>query len=342
MDDTKSNVDKLILDNQKLIYKVIKDLKCYWKTEDEFQNLYDAGLEGLIRGAKAYDGTTTPGTYLYTCIKNMICREFYVSEQLNKRINKEIMISLNAEISDDSDETYLDFIEDTTINLEEDLLKKLEIERILNAIDKILTPLQKEFTCHYYGINGYIRMNYRELAKKYNCSHQNAMDKVRKSVRKLKRYLEKNKGEAFMEEYRVRKGMKRCIKCNQNKPIEEFDFSTENKKYRKPYCKECEQKHYEMFIQPEPVRVPKKETIKESKENTLSNLNDILFNQLKKLESNDVDIENELRKSYAVSQLAQQIINNANTCIKAVQLTHKYEIKDTKSLSFIGTNNDND
>lgn len=91
------------------------------------------------------------------------------------------------------------------------------------------------------------------------------------------------------------------------------------------------------------VREKMEQKEKPNKPNTqynLNYLNEILFGQLEKIKSNDVDLENELRKTYAVSQLAQQIINNANTCIKAVQLTHKHEIKDTKSLSFIGINED--
>ena len=102
--------EELILNNLGLIYKVIKDLKCYWRTEDEFQDYYDAGLEGLIMGAKTYDGSSKPSTYLYPCIKNMIIREFVTSEQLKRRINKEIMVPLSEKISHESEDTYLDFI----------------------------------------------------------------------------------------------------------------------------------------------------------------------------------------------------------------------------------------
>ena len=51
---TKVEIDNLIITNQGLIGKAIKDLKCYWRTEDEFQDLYDAGMIGLIKGAKEY------------------------------------------------------------------------------------------------------------------------------------------------------------------------------------------------------------------------------------------------------------------------------------------------
>lgn len=100
--------------------------------------------------------------------------------------------------------------------------------------------------------------------------------------------------------------------------------------------KEIENKIKEVKEKMEQMEKP----TKPNTQHNLNQLNEILFEQLEKIKSSDTDLENELRKTYAVSQLAQQIINNANTCIKAVQLTHKYEIKDTKSLSFIGTNED--
>ena len=51
---TKVEIDNLIITNQGLIGKAIKDLKCYWRTEDEFQDLYDDGMIGLIKGKKEY------------------------------------------------------------------------------------------------------------------------------------------------------------------------------------------------------------------------------------------------------------------------------------------------
>lgn len=82
----------------------------------------------------------------------------------------------------------------------------------------------------------------------------------------------------------------------------------------------------------------KEETKK--KENTLQTLNNYLFEQLSNLNDNSNDLDKEIRKSYAVTQLAQQIINNANTCIKAVKLANEHKIKDKKTLSLIGLDNE--
>ena len=77
---------------------------------------------------------------------------------------------------------------------------------------------------------------------------------------------------------------------------------------------------------------------KENPKNTLLGLNDILFNQLNKLNSaTDDDFDKEIRKSYAVSQLAQQIVANTNTCIKALNLAKEQKI-DSRQITFVGIN----
>ena len=63
--------EKLVTENLALIVLMIKKLNCKWETDDEYQNYYDYGLEGLIRGAKTYDESKGKvSTYLCSCIKN--------------------------------------------------------------------------------------------------------------------------------------------------------------------------------------------------------------------------------------------------------------------------------
>lgn len=291
--------EKLILDNIPLIYKVIKDMHCYWKTEDEFQSLYDAGLEGLIRGAKVYDpATSKPGTYLYTCIKNMIVREIQTSEYDCRKINKQTMVSLNKEVNGENDTTYEDFIEDPNINIEEEIEKKLEIERLLYAVNSLENKKDKLAIKMYYGLDGYKPMTMQEVSEKMNVSRNMINIRLKRCLPKLKKYLMKNDREVFMLEEKPKSEIK-VIKQVEN---------------------------------PAPVEKPS---------NTLIELNQILFKQLDKLNNatDDVDFEKEIRKSYAVSQLAQQIVANTNTCIKALKVAKEQNIDD-KQLNLIGIGNE--
>lgn len=288
------NKDDLIVENIPLIYKCIKDMHCYWKTDDEFQSLYDAGLEGLIRGSKEYDDSKgKPSTFLYPCIKNMICREIYLSECDKRKIHKETMVSLNKEVNGENDTTYEDFVEDSKINIEEEIEKKLEIERLLNAVNKLKNEKDKLAVKMYYGLDGYTEGTYESVASIMGVTREMVRQRVSRAKQKLREYLKKQDREAFM---------------------------LEEKK---------------------PVVVKIESSVKENNDtkNTLLGLNDILFEQLNKLNNakDDEDFEKEIRKSYAVSQLAQQIVANTNTCIKAIKLAKEENI-DNKQLSFVGIN----
>lgn len=193
--------EKLILENIPLIYKVIKDMHCYWKTEDEFQSLYDAGLEGLIRGAKSYDNSKGKhSTFLYQCIRNMICREIYSSELDKRKINKEIMISLDKEVDPESDTTYKDYLEDVNVNIEAEIEKKLEVERLLSAVNSLKSQKDKLAIKKYYGLEGYSMKNCEEIAKEFGVSRTMIATRIRRCYPKLKKWLERNSIEAFMLE----------------------------------------------------------------------------------------------------------------------------------------------
>lgn len=188
------NEKELILTNQKLIYKCIKDMHLYWNNEDEFQEHYDNGLIGLIQGVRTYDESKDfkLSTYLCVCIKNAIAKGIQLSTNNKRKIHKEKMISLDKEINDISEDTYLDFIADQSVNIEDDFIKKVEIEKIINAINLILSPDQKRIISKNYGINGYKEKTYREIAKEENRSYDAIRGSIYSSTRKLRNFFEKN------------------------------------------------------------------------------------------------------------------------------------------------------
>lgn len=287
--NTKVDTDKLIIENQPLIYKVIKDMNCVYKTDDEFQELYDAGLEGLIKGAKIYDESKgKPSTWLYPCIQNkiMYCFTIRSAKKRKNESGRDISIYEKAYNDDDSLE-IIDIIEDPNINIEQDLEKKLEIEKLLYAVDKIKNEKDKIFLCEFYGIKGYERLQIKELQKKYGVSRNMVNFRIKRARETLRKFLENNDKEVFM---------------------------LENKK----------------------VIEPVKTNVKAAK---YKNLNDYLFEQIEKLNNKDVDLEKEIPKAKVIAQLSQQIINNANTYIKAVRTVKEFEIDDIETLNLLGFEN---
>lgn len=284
--------EKLVIDNIPLIHLVIKKLNLTWTTEDEFQDYYDAGLDGLIDGAKTFDETKgfTQATYLYTCIKNRITRYLYL-KTMPKRCNPNGRdISIDTKIGDEESKTISEIIPDPNVNIAEDLEKKLEIERLMYAVNHLENETDKEVLKMYWGLEGKERMTYKAIATQLGVTHQMIQQRIRRCYPKLKEYLRKNDKEVFMLE--------------QNKQV------------------------------PRTI-----EQTKTDNNNTLLDLNRILFDQLNALNNTDADLEKEMKKACVVVQLAQQITNNANTILKAANLTKETE-SNKNAMKLIGISND--
>ena len=189
-------VEELILNNTKLIYKCIKDMHLYWTTEDEWQTFYDDGLIGLINGAKSFDESKgiQLSTYLYKCIKTAICKGIYLSERAKRKANKNT-ISLDAYVSDKQDTTLIEFIPDTKIDMERQILEKEQIELIENIADKTLTDNQKRYFYKYYGLKGYREKTISEIATEEKVTGSNVRSTLLQSRRKIKYHLMKKKRE---------------------------------------------------------------------------------------------------------------------------------------------------
>lgn len=284
-------MDDLILENTKLIHKVIKDLHVKYSSDDEYQDYYDAGLIGLIEAAKKYDSSKSkPSSFFYPSIANKI-KHVFILKTAKKRCNEYGKdISLHSSISIEDNETeLLDLVEDKTINIENDFLEKMKIEKLYLALKKSLSEREYKLICQKYGLLGYKNYSYKELEEQEHCSHQNIGIILNRAKRKIKKYMESEGKEAFM--------------------LEDKQSKTENIK------------------------------INRSCNNTLSKVNEYLFNQLSALNDNSKDIEMEIKKSHAIVQLAQGITNNFNTCIKAVKLANEVdESKGNNVMSFIGIN----
>lgn len=183
---TKAEIDNLIITNQGLIGKVIKDLKCYWHTEDEFQDIYDAGMIGLIRGAKTYNKSKSSiGTYLYTCIKNEICKSIYLSEMQKRKINKKIFLSLDQPCAGDDTTTIEELIRDEKVNIEKEIINAITREEVRNAISK-LKPKYQQILKLKYGI-GCEQQSIVNIAKILGCSRKNVYALLMSARRAFKR-----------------------------------------------------------------------------------------------------------------------------------------------------------
>ena len=196
---SKEDYEKLFLNNINLIRHIIlKSVNLPLRTEKQILDEFiDVGYIGLTKAIKSYDinkmNETNFTSYAYKCIEYEIYRE------LKKRPPQlETNISLSSKINEEDDTDLEYFIGEDDKNFEnihseeyKKYSKKL-LEIIINSI-----PNQKniEIIKMHYGLDGYKKMTYREIAKVYGCSHENIriiVNKCLKSMREKSRDINKN------------------------------------------------------------------------------------------------------------------------------------------------------
>ena len=203
--------EKLVTDNLALIHLMIKKLNCKWETEDEYQNYYDYGLDGLINGAKTYDESKgKASTYLCQCIANGIRRIFYLNS-LPKRHNPAGPdISLNYELLESNRNDYTEFgdlIPDPNVNVEEEVEKILERENVLNAVNNLKIEKDKIVIKMYYGLDGYEECkSYDKIAEKFGVSRNAIYFRVKRAKEELKKSLKDAKDVSIQRKSKNKRG----------------------------------------------------------------------------------------------------------------------------------------
>ena len=186
-----SEEDRLVKDNIKLIYQVMKDHNLLYM-EDE---LYDVGLIGLTKGIKTFDKSrgTRVSTYIYACIKTEVLGYLRKSHAQKRTLFREV--SLNTKIktsqSDGDGVELIDYIADNRLDFEENVEKEERNKTLEKYVCK-LSSGQKELICHYYGILGYNKMTVSDLKRKYGTSKQAIFARRNRALEKLRTMYEKD------------------------------------------------------------------------------------------------------------------------------------------------------
>lgn len=156
----------------------------------KFDDLYDIGIIGFVRGINSYDETKNSKltTYLYECIKNEILKH------LEKENKKNETLSLNTNIGDNTE--LIDIIPSY-----EKYDEKLYLDEMLWAINRRLSFLKERDEIifkHLYGLDGYKVLSYQEICKKYNMTKQN-ITRIRKKVINILKYSTKDYYKTYQE-----------------------------------------------------------------------------------------------------------------------------------------------
>lgn len=175
------NEEQEYLNNKGLIYIALKTNRIYWKTPDEKQDYIDAGTDGLLKGIRTYDSNKgKKSTYYYACIEKEIYH--FLSYKTRKKRQMKI-VSLNLEIDDDKQELW-EFIPDET-NIEQEVIDKINDEKILNIIDTILSEKDRLIVKYHLGLNGYPTLTFEEIGKLYDNNKNAIRSRFLRSIRRV-------------------------------------------------------------------------------------------------------------------------------------------------------------
>lgn len=174
--------NKLIEHNLRLVAHVVKK---YYTVNCEQDDLISIGTIGLIKAVNTFksDKKIRLATYAARCIENEILMHF----RNLKKTSQDVYISDPIDTDKNGNAlTFIDIIADDS-NIDEEIDKKLKLEKLHNIFDKTLNKREKQIIKMRYGLGGEKELTQREIAQKLAISRSYvsrietaALEKLRK------------------------------------------------------------------------------------------------------------------------------------------------------------------
>ena len=176
----------LIERNLRLVAHIAKK---YIGSNTNQDDLISIGTIGLIKAVNTYSAgkSTRLATYAAKCIEN----EILMSIRASKRLSREVSLSLPIGTDKDGNEISLnDILGTDTDEIIDSISLKIQVGKLYQAIDRVLSPREKAVIVARYGLDGNEPRPQREIASSLNISRSYVSRIEKKALEKLKRALE--------------------------------------------------------------------------------------------------------------------------------------------------------
>jgi len=176
----------LIERNLRLVAHIMK--KYYAQTADQ-EDLISIGTIGLIKGITTFDASKGArlATYAARCVENEILMYF----RSQKKSSQDV--SLSDYIETGTDGAALSLMD--VVSQDEDLLEQVsnreQIRQMVGAVDRVLTPQERQVVCLRYGLGGNAPLRQREVAQICGISRSYASRIEKRALEKLRQALER-------------------------------------------------------------------------------------------------------------------------------------------------------
>lgn len=167
---------KLILHNLRLVSHIVRK---YYSTARSPEDLVSIGTIGLIKAVDSFNihNGARFATYAAKCIQNEILMFF----RSQKKLSSEVSIHETIDVDRDGNPlTYIDVIcceED----IAEEIDRKITTDKMMQAIDRLLSPRERQIILMRYGLGGLQAQTQREIAQSLGIS-RSYVSRIEKSA----------------------------------------------------------------------------------------------------------------------------------------------------------------
>ena len=149
----------LIEHNLRLVAHIAKK----YATENNFDDLVSTGTIGLIKGINTFDMTKTSKltTYIARCIENEVLMMLRLNKKSSNDISLEECIGTDKE---GNNMTISDIIPAGNEDISDEISLKMNIKKLYEAMNEVLTPEEKSILCWRYGLNNTKRKTQKEIS----------------------------------------------------------------------------------------------------------------------------------------------------------------------------------
>ncbi|MCI8648152.1 MAG: RNA polymerase sporulation sigma factor SigK [Firmicutes bacterium] len=176
--------DILIERNLRLVAHIAKKYTGAYPADD----LISIGTIGLIKAVSTYSSKKAArlATYAAKCIEN----EILMSIRSSKKNKAEVSLSVPIGTDKDGNEiSFNDILGTDPDAVLDDISLKIQVTKLIEAIDTVLTAREKKVILNRYGIRGYKPRTQREVAAMLGISRSYVSRIEKKALLKLREAL---------------------------------------------------------------------------------------------------------------------------------------------------------
>lgn len=189
-DDKDESAKEILIErNMRLVAHIAKK---YNNSNEDQDDLISIGTIGLIKAIETYnvEKGTRLATYASKCIENEIL--------MNIRTNKKnkVQVSLQDPIGTDKEGNEISLIDVLGSDIDDIIDQvelKVQISKLYEQLDKILSKREKEIILLRYGLTTYGYKTQREIAQKLDISRSYVSRIEKRALKKLRKELKSEK-----------------------------------------------------------------------------------------------------------------------------------------------------